>query len=133
KFEQKNKLDMEVENQIGKGLTGDYKGKNYRIGKPTSFSNVADKYIRLNDEWASEGKTVVYVSEEEKVVGLIALMDIPSENAKETIEYFKKQGIHTTLITGDSEMTGKAVAKQLGIDEVIANVMPEDKSRIIDE
>ncbi|MGO3728725.1 MAG: heavy metal translocating P-type ATPase, partial [Enterococcus viikkiensis] len=122
KFEQKNKLDMEVENQIGKGLTGDYKGKNYRIGKPTSFSNVADKYIRLNDEWASEGKTVVYVSEEEKVVGLIALMDIPSENAKETIEYFKKQGIHTTLITGDSEMTGKAVAKQLGIDEVIANV-----------
>lgn len=133
KFEQKNKLDMEVENQIGKGLTGDYKGKNYRIGKPTSFSNVADKYIRLNDEWASEGKTVVYVSEEEKIVGLIALMDIPSENAKETIEYFKKQGIHTTLITGDSEMTGKAVAKQLGIDEVIANVMPEDKSRIIDE
>src|SRR5690625_7791941 len=60
-------------------------------------------------------------------------MDIPSEHAKDTIKYFKEQGIHTTLITGDSEMTGKAVAKQLGIDEVIANVMPEDKSRIIDE
>ena len=39
-------------------------------------------------------------------------MDVPSKYAKETIEYFKKQGIHTTLITGDSEMTGKAVAKQ---------------------
>ena len=60
-------------------------------------------------------------------------MDIPNEHAKETINYFKKLGIHTTLITGDSEMTGKAVGEQLGIDEVIANVMPEDKSRIIEE
>ncbi len=133
KFEQKNKLTIEVENQIGKGLTGDYKGRNYRIGKPTSFDDVSDEYSRLNNEWASEGKTVVYVAVDEEVIGLIALMDVPSEYAKETIEYFRKQGIHTTLITGDSEMTGKAVAKQLGIDEVIANVMPEDKSRIIDE
>ena len=133
KFEQKNKLTIEVENQIGKGLTGDYNGRNYRIGKPTSFDNVENEYIRLNKEWASEGKTVVYVAEDENVIGLIALMDVPSEHAKETIDYFREQGIHTTLITGDSEMTGKAVAKQLGIDEVIANVMPEDKSRIIDE
>ncbi|HAB62268.1 MAG TPA: cadmium-translocating P-type ATPase [Lachnospiraceae bacterium] len=133
KFEQKNKLTIEVENQIGKGLTGDYNGRNYRIGKPTSFDNVENEYIRLNKEWALEGKTVVYVAEDENVIGLIALMDIPSEHAKETINYFKEHGIHTTLITGDSEMTGKAVAEQLGIDEVIANVMPEDKSRIIDE
>ena len=133
KFEQKNKLTIDVENQIGKGLTGDYKGRNYRIGKPTSFDDVSDEYSRLNNEWASEGKTVVYVAVDEEVLGLIALMDIPSEHAKATIEYFRKKGIHTTLITGDSEMTGKAVAKQLGIDEVIANVMPEDKSRIIDE
>lgn len=60
-------------------------------------------------------------------------MDIPNEHAKETINYFKKLGIHTTLITGDSEMTGKVRGEQLGIDEVIANVMPEDKSRIIEE
>jgi Cd2+/Zn2+-exporting ATPase len=133
KFEQKNKLAIEVENQIGRGLTGDYKGKNYRIGKPTSFDGVSDEYIHLNSEWASEGKTVVYVAEDEEVIGLIGLMDIPSEHAKETIEYFKKLGIHTTLITGDSEMTGKAVAEQLGLDEVIANVMPEDKSNIIDQ
>lgn len=133
KFEQKNKLTIEVENQIGKGLTGDYKGRNYRIGKPTSFDDVSDEYSRLNNEWSSEGKTVVYVAVDEAVIGLIALMDVPSEHAKETIDYFREQGIHTTLITGDSEMTGKAVAKQLGIDEMIANVMPEDKSRIIDE
>src|SRR5690606_21124084 len=133
KFKAKNKIDIEVINQIGKGLTGDYNGKNYRIGKPASFEDVSDKYIRLNNEWASEGKTVVYVAENEKVIGVIALMDVPSEHARATIDYFKKLGIHTTLITGDSEATGKAVGKQLGIDEVIANVMPEDKSNIISE
>ena len=58
-------------------------------------------------------------------------MDVPSKYAKETIEYFKKQGIHTTLITGDSEMTGKAVASKLGIDEVIANVMPDKNLKLL--
>lgn len=131
KFEAKNKIDIEVTNQIGKGLTGDYDGKNYRIGKPTSFDLVSNEYVQLNDEWASEGKTVVYIAENEIVIGLIALMDVPNEYAKSTIDYFKKLGIHTALITGDSQMTGKAVAEQLGIDEVVANVMPEDKSNII--
>ena len=133
KFEAKNILNIDVTNQIGKGLTGDYNGKNYRIGKPSSFEAVPDEYIRLNNEWSSQGNTVVYVAEDEKVIGVIALMDIPSEHAKETIDYFKKLGIHTTLITGDSEMTGKAVGDQLGVDEVLANVMPEDKSNVISE
>lgn len=133
KFEPKNQLSIEVENQIGKGLSGDYNGRKYRIGKPTSFDDVSDEYVRLNNQWASEGKTVVYLAVDEEVIGLIALMDVPSNYAKETIEYFKKQGIHTTLITGDSEMTGKAVASKLGIDEVIANVMPDEKSKIIDK
>ena len=133
KFEAKNKIDIEVTNQIGIGLTGNYNQKTYRIGKPTSFEGVSDEYTLLNNEWATEGKTVVYVAENEEVIGLIALMDIPNEHARATIDYFKKLGIHTTLITGDSEMTGKAVGEQLGIDEIIANVMPEDKSRIIDE
>lgn len=72
------------------------------------------------------------MAEDEEVVGIIGLMDIPNAAAKSTIEYFQRLGIHTTLITGDSEMTGKAVAKELGIDEVIADVMPEDKSNIIE-
>lgn len=132
-FEPKNMIKIEVTNQIGKGLEGEYRGVNYRIGKPVSFKDVSDEYTRLNNEWSSEGKTVVYVAENEKVVGLIALMDVPNKQAKATIHYFKELGIHTTLITGDSEMTGQSVAKQLGMDEVVANVMPEDKSRIIDE
>ena len=133
KFEAKTNLNIEVTNQIGKGLTGGYNGKNYRIGKPSSFDTVPDEYLRSNNEWSSQGNTVVYVAEDEKVIGFIALMDIPSEHARETVDYFRKLGIHTTLITGDSELTGKAVGEQLGVAEVIANVMPEDKSNIISE
>ena len=132
KFEVKNKIDIEVTNQIGKGLTGDYNGK-IIVLVSLLFESASEEYTQFNHDWASEGKTVVYVAENEEVIGIIALMDIPNEHAKETINYFKKLGIHTTLITGDSEMTGKAVGEQLGIDEVIANVMPEDKSRIIEE
>ncbi|MDN6195024.1 MAG: cadmium-translocating P-type ATPase [Atopostipes suicloacalis] len=133
KFEAENSLTIDVENQIGRGLEGRYEGESYRIGKTTSFENVADEYRSLNEQWASEGKTVVYFAKNEEVIGVIALMDLASEHAKKTIDYFKKQGIHTTLITGDSETTGQAIGKELGIDEVIANVMPEDKSNIIEE
>lgn len=131
KFQAKNTLTIDVENQIGKGLEGTYQGNTYRIGKPSSFESVAATYSKKEQQWATEGKTVVYVAENEVVIGLIALMDVASSSAKATIDYFKQAGVHTTLITGDSEMTGQAIGKELGIDEVIANVMPEDKSNII--
>ena len=51
------------------------------------------------------GKTVIYVAEEEKVVGVIALMDVPHQQVQATIDYFKKQGVHATLMTGDAELT----------------------------
>ncbi|WP_017473159.1 heavy metal translocating P-type ATPase [Amphibacillus jilinensis] len=133
RFEAKHHLDIEVTNQIGKGVEGEYKGHRYRIGKPISFKNVSSEISLLNTDWASKGETVVYIAKDEEVVGLIGLMDVPNEQAQATINYFKQQGIHTTLITGDSKMTGEAVARKLGMDEVIANVMPEDKSKIINE
>ncbi len=133
KFKPQNQITLSVENQIGVGLVGDYQGKEYRIGKPTSFEQVPEKVMQLNKEWANEGKTVVYIAEDKQVIGIIALMDVPSEHAKGTIEYFKQEKIYTRLITGDSEITGKAVASELGMDDVVADVMPEDKSTIIAE
>ena len=132
-FQADEMLSIDVTNEIGRGLTGNIDGKDYRIGKPTTFEQVNDEFVNLNEDWASSGNTVVYVAEDEIVVGVIGLMDVPNKEAKSMIEYFKSQGIHTTLITGDSEMTGKAVARELGIDEVIADVMPEDKSSIIEQ
>lgn len=133
KFSAVNKYDINVKNQIGQGLMGDLDGDNYRIGKPTSFTNVSKKYQDLSRDYESNGKTVVFVSKNEKVIGLISLMDVASKNAKEMIDYFKSQNINTTLITGDAKLTAKAIGNELGIDEVIANVMPSDKSNIIED
>ena len=60
-------------------------------------------------------------------------MDVPNQYAKDAITYFKDAGLHTTMITGDAKLTGEAVGKQIGVDEVVANVMPEDKASIVKE
>lgn len=76
---------------------------------------------------------MVFIGKDEQVIGLVALMDIPNQYAKDAITYFKNAGLHTTMITGDAKLTGEAVENQIGIDEVVANVMPEDKASIVQE
>lgn len=131
-FEASEKLLIPVENQIGQGLLGHYKGCVYRIGKASSFQQVPEEIDRLNGEWSKEGKTVVYFAKNEEVIGAIALMDLPNQHARSAIRYFKEQGIHTTLITGDATLTAEAIAKELGVDEVKADVLPEDKSKLVE-
>lgn len=131
KFPNVEPIELEVENKIGVGLVTTYLGVEYCITKVTAFANASDVLTKQVEFLAKEGKTVVYVARNSKVVGLLAFMDIPNASAKGTVEYFKKQGIYTMMITGDSYLTGEAVGKIVGIDEVRANVMPEDKAQII--
>lgn len=131
KFEAKESIELEVENEIGKGLVAQYNGAVYQIGKPTVFKNVRSKIKNHNEQYSKDGKTVVYFAKDNQVIGLIAMMDVPNANAIEVISYLKSQNIHTTMITGDSEVTGQAVGRQLGIDEVIGNVLPENKAQVI--
>lgn len=133
KFKAKEQLELEVENQIGKGLVASHLDESYRIGKPSTFGEVSEAIKGKNKQYAEAGKTVVYFGINEKVYGLIAMMDIPNDDAKDVISYFKKQGIHTTMITGDSEVTGQAIGQELGMDEVIGNVLPENKAAIIQD
>ena len=126
-------IELDIDNQIGKGLVSNYGGNTYRIGKPSQFKQVSRQVEQLNHTYAEQGKTVVYFSENDSVVGLITMMDLPNENAKSVISYLKEQGIHTTMITGDAEKTGRAVANQLGMDQVIGNVLPENKSAIVED
>lgn len=130
-FEVEHNITVDVENELGKGLVTNVEGTSYRIGKPETFTNVSDTIADLNQTYALAGKTVVYFSEDEIVVGLIAMMDVPNEAAKSVISYLKNNGIHTTMITGDSEVTGQAVGKYLGMDEIIGNVLPENKAAIV--
>lgn len=132
-FGPKTSLDFAVMNEIGRGLVASYQKQQYRIGKPSSFEQFSSEIQEKTTQWASEGKTVVYFSENETVVGIIAMMDTPNEQAKKVIQYLQAQHIHTTMITGDAVTTGQAVANQLGIDEVAGNVLPENKATIIQE
>ncbi|WP_086350988.1 heavy metal translocating P-type ATPase [Candidatus Enterococcus clewellii] len=133
KFPANNTLELDVTNEIGKGLSATTAGRHYQIGKPDLFKQVPPIIDRKKEQYALEGKTVIYFSENQAVVGLIAMMDVPNPEAKQVIAYLKGQNIHTTMITGDAVATGQAVADLLGIDEVAGNVLPENKSQIIQE
>ena len=124
-------IALEVENRLGEGLVATHGGKTYQIGKPSIFTNVAEAISTHNHTYADAGKTVVYIAVDGEVIGLIAMMDIPNENAIHVIKYLQSQNIHTIMITGDAEKTGQAIGKMLGIDQVIGNVLPENKAEII--
>lgn len=132
-FPNQSTLKLDVENEIGRGLSTQYANDIYRIGKPSSFEDIAITYQQKEQSLASEGNTVVFIGKNEKVIGLIALMDVPNDYAKDAIAYFNNQNVHTTMITGDAKLTGEAVGRQIGIAEVVANVMPEDKASIVSE
>lgn len=125
--------EMDVENVIGVGLVGKKSGNTYKIGKPTSVTDVPEDIKEQTEKLEYDGKTVVYFSEEDTVMGLIAIQDIPKETSKEAIRYFKDEGIHTIMITGDAERTGAAIGRQLELDAVRGNVLPEEKAEIITE
>ncbi|MGX6969813.1 heavy metal translocating P-type ATPase [Vagococcus bubulae] len=126
-----NDIPLTIDNQIGKGLVSNYKNHTYKIGKSSQFTNVSSDIESFERKYAEEGKTVVLFSEDDVVIGLIAMMDLPNPKAQQLVAYFKEHNIHTTMITGDAERTGRAVANTLKIDEVAGNVLPENKSQII--
>src|SRR5699024_213735 len=80
------------------------------------------------DNMSEEGKTVVFVLLDDELAGMIALADIVRETAKEAIAQLKKNGVHSIMLTGDNKKVANWVAKQLDIDEVYAEVLPDQKS-----
>ncbi|GEP24573.1 heavy metal translocating P-type ATPase [Lentilactobacillus diolivorans] len=125
------KWQLSVNNEVGKGATATYLEDDYSIKKPTLFKQVPEAIKIKQLALANQGRTVVYLAKNNVVIGLIALMDTPSKNAKATIQFLKDQRIHTVMITGDSRQTGEAIGNELGIDEVITNVLPEEKVDVI--
>ena len=123
---------LSVTPKVGIGLEATYRNHTYRIGKPSSFATLG-KYTAIVEQWMNEGKTVVVLSEDHLVVGAVALLDTPKEEAKQVIDYFKEENIQTMLLTGDSIQTAEAIANELEVDEVRANVLPEEKANTLKE
>lgn len=112
----------------GRGISGQIDGREAFVGKPTADSSA---FIEKSATLQKEAKTVVTVSLNGKVVGLIAIQDIPKENAKLAITEIKKQGLKPVMLTGDNKQVAQAIAKQVGIDQVISEVLPIDKAEEI--
>ncbi len=121
------------ENEVGRGLTAHFEGHTYVIGKPGRFTDVAPEFISRFETLGKQGKTVVFVAVDDQVVGLIAMMDLPKESAKEAIAYFNRHQVETVMITGDAQHTGEAVAQTLSIKRAITNVLPEQKVDVIQQ
>lgn len=117
----------------GKGVTGDINGKQVLLGNAKLLDNLAipHDYQERFDLLEKEAKTVVFLSVDGQLKGLIALQDVPKENAQEAIAKLKKRGLRTVMLTGDNAGVAHAIAEQIGIEEVIANVLPEEKAHEI--
>ena len=117
----------------GKGVTGIINGKQVLLGNAKLLADLAipDDYQERFDLLEKEAKTVVFLSVDGQLKGLIALQDVPKENAREAIAKLKKRGLKTVMLTGDNAGVAHAIAEQIGIEEVIANVLPEEKAHEI--
>ena len=117
----------------GKGVTGIINSKQVLLGNAKLLDDLAipHDYQERFDLLEKEAKTVVFLSVDSQLKGLIALQDVPKENAKEAIAKLKKRGLRTVMLTGDNAGVAHAIAEQIGIEEVIANVLPEEKAHEI--
>ena len=120
----------------GYGIRAIFEGKEVQIGNRKLMEN---RKINVEisqkdyDILSNEGKTPMYISIDNELAGLVAVADVIKETSKEAIEKLKKMEIKTIMLTGDNEKTAKFIAKQVGIDDVISEVLPYQKSQKVKE
>lgn len=132
-----NKLKITIpnatrfENIPGQGVQAYFRGKTILNGNRKLMRNnkiSISEYEKLLTKFEDEGKTAILVSINKQVIGIIAVADTLKENSKLAVAELKKLGKEVVMITGDNERTAKAIAKQLNIDRVLAEVLPGDKA-----
>ncbi|WP_053083684.1 heavy metal translocating P-type ATPase [Rubeoparvulum massiliense] len=123
------RLEMErLEDMPGQGITASIQGEEWRIGNGRLMQQSFDEEIKkMAQQLEEEGKTIVYVQKAGQVIGIFALRDGVRQGAKQAVAALKGAGIHTVLITGDSPTTAAIIGVETGVDEVIAQCLPEDK------
>ena len=115
----------------GLGVQADIDGKRVLVGSSAFLAqkSVDTKHWEARAEsWRGEAKTVIFFAVDGKAAGLAAVADPIKENTPEAIAALKQSGIRIVMLTGDSKRTAEAVARQLGIDETLAEVLPADKA-----
>lgn len=114
----------------GKGVRASYDGQTAFVGSDRLLEDISisqemrDQAIKLQ----KEAKTVVYVGLGQVIIGLIAIQDVPKPSSKAAIAELKKRGLKTIMLTGDNPNVANAIGKEVGIDQVIAGVLPTEKA-----
>ena len=124
----------EFESLSGLGIKGKLDGKEYLVGNLRMMKEKGidiTKYQNQIDDYVARGKTLVFLANENKLVGLVSIFDEIKETSKQAIKRLRKMNIKTVMLTGDLKVTANAINQQLGLDEVIAEVLPQDKENVI--
>lgn len=119
----------------GNGLTAKLPGACILRGGNLKFISdtvsVSDEIKRKAEQLAEEGKTTLFFSKDEKLIGIVAVADVIKEDSPRAVKELQNMGIRVVMLTGDNERTAKAIGQQAGVDEVIAGVLPEGKESVI--
>ena len=119
----------------GRGAQAQVNGKSVIIGGPHLLADkkaiLPPEVEKLTNQWASEGKTVLYVVAEGKLLGAFAVEDEIRPESNEAVKELHRLGIRVAMITGDSKTVADSVAKRIGIDQVAAEVLPTDKASAV--
>lgn len=118
----------------GRGIEGIVNNSKYFIGNYKSVEELKLNTKELEDKvnnLSYQGKTPLLIIKDNKVVGLIAVKDEVKESSKQAISELRNKGIKVIMLTGDNRKTAEAIAKEVNVDEVISDVHPEDKQKVI--
>lgn len=119
---------------VGQGIDVVIENKNILLGNRKLMIDQNIDITIFNDkveDLSNQGKTPMYIAINKEIKGIIAVADVVKVSSKKAIETLHKMGIKTVMITGDNENTAKAIAKEVGIDNVLAEVLPKDKAKSI--
>jgi Cu+-exporting ATPase len=115
----------------GRGVVGEFKGKKIILGtrklmieNQIDTSKIEEKLVSLEDQ----GKTTMILAENKEIIGIVAVADTLKEYSKEAVEILHRMGKKVGIVTGDNKRVANAIAKQLGIDKVLAEVLPQEKA-----
>lgn len=119
----------------GNGISAKVDGKNVLIGNQNLIEeNKIDlDFINEQQRFLSEGKTTIFVAIENKIEGIIAIADTIKHESISAVKQLKVLGLEVIMLTGDNKKTAQAIATQVGIDRVIAEVMPQDKAKVVSQ
>ena len=120
----------------GNGLEGTINNATVRGGNEafvSRFVSIPDRFKHVANTLAEEGKTPMFFTKDDELLGIIAVADTIKPDAKEAISELRSMGIRTVMLTGDNERTARAIAKEAGVDECIAGVLPDGKEKVIQD